>query len=143
MTDPQDKVFGILGLVQDDPEFKPNSSLSWLDTFIGTCAHLIKRWHTELLLKSMGIRTPVLELSWLPEKADPNIWERPDTRDLNQDVDDPIFRDDLSGADEGSGVISRRRTPLSHKYVGALVGGSSFPSCRNSIKCLCASPVAR
>ena len=75
VTDPRDKIFGILGLVQDDPEFKPNSSLSRLSTFIGTCAHLIKRGHTELLFRSMGDEAPAGQLTWLPEWTDPNIWK--------------------------------------------------------------------
>ena len=75
VTDPRDKIFDILGLVQDNPEFKPNSSLSRLSSFIGTCAHLIKRGHTELLLKSMGDRTSAGQLTWLPKWTDPNLWE--------------------------------------------------------------------
>ena len=82
VTDPRDKIFGILGLVQNDPEFKPNSSLSRLSTFIGTCAHLLKRGYTELLLKSMGDGALAGQLTWLPKWTDPNLWETQDTSSL-------------------------------------------------------------
>lgn len=70
-TDVRDRIFGILGLVQDDiisHELKPDYSISPLHTFIGIFAYLLLNLKVAAVLKSAsGHAAPATFPSWLPD----------------------------------------------------------------------------
>lgn len=70
-TDPRDRIFGILGLLQDETiaqSIKPDYSLSTLHTYIGIFAYLfLNTKHVALIEKALGRAAPPSFPSWLPD----------------------------------------------------------------------------
>ena len=89
-SDPRDKIFGILGLLQSefrDPQLKsdawdmtvlkPDYSISAQHVFIGFFAHiLINLSDLSVLLNAPGSAAPSDRLSWLPDWRRPVSWKQ-------------------------------------------------------------------
>lgn len=77
-TDPRDRIFGILGLIQDgltSTELKPDYSISFLSAFIGAFAHIIinLRYVTAFTIAS-GLRASPSYPSWVPDWRSLKDW---------------------------------------------------------------------
>jgi hypothetical protein len=80
-SDPRDRLFGILGLIQHDHSesqiWKPNYSLSAQHVFIGVVAHLIINLKMAFLLRyAAGFSAPASSPSWMPDWGAPESWQR-------------------------------------------------------------------
>lgn len=68
-TDPRDKVFGVLGLVDSKSSITPDYNISVQHVLTGIMAHaLLNLRITEVLLRASGLAAPPSHPSWLPDK---------------------------------------------------------------------------
>ncbi|RYP49451.1 hypothetical protein DL768_004861 [Monosporascus sp. mg162] len=79
-SDPRDKVFGVLGLIQDEMQklaLQPNYSLSAQHVFIGIFAHcIISQKAVHVFLYAAGLSAPAPSPSWVPDWTSYESWRR-------------------------------------------------------------------
>ncbi|RYP60681.1 hypothetical protein DL769_008020 [Monosporascus sp. CRB-8-3] len=79
-SDPRDKVFGVLGLIQDETQrraLQPNYSLSTQHVFIGLLAHcIINQKAIHVFLYAAGLSAPAASPSWVVDWTSYESWQR-------------------------------------------------------------------